>query len=108
MHHSMGAFLLAALLLVSTTAWGLDLGQAKAGGLVGETPSGYLQAVGSQSTEVNQLVSRINAERKTVYENIAKKRGTSLQNVEALAGKKAIEKSAAGEYVLVGGSWKRK
>ena len=102
------ALLLSALMLFSATAWSLNLGQAKAGGLVGETPSGYLRPVGSPTAEVKQLVARINAERRAVYERIAKKNGTSLKNVEALAGKKAIDKSAAGEYVFVGGAWKRK
>ena len=96
------------LLSLSYAAWSIGLGEAKSRGLVGETPSGYLRAVGSQSSEVNQLVSRINAERKKVYQDIASKRGTSLKNVEALAGKKAIDKSARGEYVFVGGSWKKK
>lgn len=89
-------------------AWAIDLGSAKQQGLVGETPSGYLQAVGSQGSEVKQLVSSINAERKKVYQGIASKNKTTLPKVEALAGKKAIEKSAAGEYVLIGGSWKKK
>lgn len=95
-------------LTFTSAAWSLGLAEAKSKGLVGETPSGYLRAVGSQSGEVGQLVSRINAERKKVYQDIAAKRGTSLKNVEALAGKKAIDKSGAGEFVFVGGSWRKK
>jgi uncharacterized protein YdbL (DUF1318 family) len=96
------------LLFFTVSAWALGLGEAKSRGLVGETPGGYLRAVSSPSAEVKQLVSRINAERRKVYQGIAKKRGTSLKNVEALAGKKAIDKSAPGEYVFVGGSWRKK
>ena len=112
-HHSnfraaVSAIIMAALLLFSASAWSLSLGQAKSSGLVGETPAGYLQAVGAPTAEVKALVSKINAQRRAAYENIARKNGTSLKNVEALAGKKAIEKSAAGEYVLVGGNWKQK
>lgn len=100
--------MLAALFLLPGAAWSLDLGEAKSRGLVGETPAGYLRPVGSATAEVNQLVAGVNAERKTVYQRIAKKNGTSLANVEALAGRKAIEKSAPGEFVFVGGSWQRK
>lgn len=99
---------LGTMLLFSAMAWSLDLGQAKSSGLVGETPSGYLKSVGAPTGEVKSLVSRINAERKAAYQKIAKKNGTSLKNVEALAGKKAMDKSAAGEYILVGGNWKQK
>ena len=102
------ALSLGILLLYSATALSLDLGQAKSSGLVGETPTGYLKPVGAQSGEVKALVAKINAERKSAYKKIARKNGTSLKNVEALAGKKAMEKSAAGEYIFVGGSWKQK
>lgn len=107
-HQALRAGAAALLLLVATAAWALGLDEAKSRGLVGETPSGYLQAVNSPTAEVKALVNRINAERRKIYQDIAAKRGTSLGNVEALAGKQAIEKSRKGEYVLVGGNWRKK
>lgn len=103
-----GVLVLLASLMLITSAHALGLGAAKSQGLVGETPSGYLQAVGSATAEVNQLINQINQKRRAEYASIAKKNGTSLKNVEALAGKKAIERSRPGEHVLIGGKWRKK
>jgi uncharacterized protein YdbL (DUF1318 family) len=96
------------LLFVAQPAFSLDLQSAKDQGLVGETPSGYLEAVKSPSGDVNTLVSSVNTQRKAKYQEIAQKNNTTLQAVELLAGKKAIEKSSAGSYVKLGGSWQKK
>ena len=78
---------LAVLVLFSAPAAALNLEQAKAQGLVKETANGYL-AVVKPSGEVDELVKKINAGRKSEYQKIAKKRGTSLEAVELLAGQK--------------------
>jgi len=57
---------------------------------------------------VQQLVNTINAKRRQHYTEIAKRNNTSLQAVEHLAGKKAIEKTPAGQYIKINGSWTRK
>ena len=46
-------------LLFCGNVWAIDLSTAKGKGLVGETPSGYLQAVGSPAGDISQLVTRI-------------------------------------------------
>lgn len=89
-------------------AWALDLQDAKAKGLVGETGSGYLEAVKGGSGEVKALVDSTNALRRKEYERIANKNGIALDKVEALAGKKAIEKTPMGQYVKSGGGWQKK
>ena len=81
---------LLALTLFTMPASALDLGQAKAQGLVKETSSGYLAAV-KPSAEVNALVSKINAGRKAEYQKIANKRGTPLSVVEQQAGQKLMK-----------------
>ena len=78
---------LLALALFAMPASALDLAQARAQGLVKETPSGYLTVV-KPSGEVNNLVKNINAGRKAEYQRIAKKNGTPLSTVEQLAGKR--------------------
>ena len=88
-------------------AFALELQDAKAQGLVGETPSGYLEAVKS-TPEADQLVKEINAKRKIHYQEIAKKNNTPLSTVEKMAGKKALEKTPAGQYIKAGGQWKKK
>lgn len=102
------AGLLAALAL---TAAALGLDEAKARGLVGERPDGYLGIVApaSAGTEVRELVESVNARRRDEYRRIAEANGVSLDVVRQLAGKKAIERTPAGQWVLLpDGRWTRK
>lgn len=94
----------------STASWAIDLQAAKAQGLVGEQPNGYLGLVkGDTSGDVKAMMQEINGLRKKEYESIAQRNQTELSVVEALAGKKAIEKTPAGQYIkLPGGEWKKK
>ena len=98
---------LALSLSVALPAMALDLGQAKAKGLVGETSSGYIAAV-KASGDVNSLVKDINAQRKAHYKKIAKKNNISLEAVEVRAGQKAIGKTPAGQFINTGGGWQKK
>lgn len=96
------------LFLAASPAWALSLEEAKQRGLVGETPSGYLEAV-APSSEAQQLVVEINAKRTEAYKAIAAKNGAGVEAVAQIAGKEAIEKAPAGTFVkLPGGSWTRK
>ncbi len=98
----------ACLLLITQPAYAIDLQTAKSQGLVGETPAGYLGAVTSPSAETKTLIDSVNLKRKQKYQEIAGSNKTSLQTVEQLAGKKAIEKSRPGSYIKLGGSWQKK
>lgn len=99
--------LIAALFIFCQSGFALDLQTAKAKGLVGETLTGYLAPV-KATPEVQQLVKTINAKRKAQYKKIAQRNGTTLQTVEQLAGKKAIEKTPAGQFIKVNGGWQKK
>jgi len=92
------------------SAWALTLDEAKVQGLIGEKPNGYLAPVSENSkSDVQALVKDINQKRKAHYKEIAKKNGTELGAVEVLAGKKAIEKTASGNYIQTPqGTWKKK
>jgi uncharacterized protein len=98
------------MLLVPLSAWALTLDEAKAGGLVGEDASGYIAAVSEPPTsEVNALIADINARRRAEYERIAAANAINVEDVEKLAGQKAIEKSPSGDYVrLPGEAWRQK
>lgn len=96
------------LLLITQTAYAIDLQSAKSQGLVGESANGYLEAVEGPSAEVKALITDINEQRKQKYLEIAARNNISLKDVEQLAGKKAIEKSEAGSYIKDGGAWKKK
>ena len=98
---------LALILITAFPAFALELDAAKSGGLVGETNSGYLAAI-KPSSEVDKLVASINGKRKAHYQKIADKNSISLQAVEVRAGKKAIEKTAPGQFVNTGAGWKKK
>lgn len=93
-------------LVFSLLASAVTLDEAKQQGLVGEQPSGYLGVVGKSSPDLEALVRDINQKRRAAYENIAQRNGTDVGAVEQLAGKKAIEQTAPGQYVkLPSGEW---
>ncbi|MEM1231924.1 MAG: YdbL family protein [Pseudomonadota bacterium] len=100
---------LAALLLVfSAVAGAVELDDLKAAGTVGERADGYLGAVSaSVSAEVAALVADINGKRRAQYQRIASARGLALDQVEALAGKKTLAKTASGGWIFVD-QWQRK
>lgn len=102
------AILTTCMLFIAQPAYSIDLTTAKDQGSVGETPSGYLEAVKSPSAEIAELIRSVNAQRKAKYQEIAARNKTSLKTVEELAGKKAIEKSEAGSYIKQGGAWQKK
>jgi uncharacterized protein YdbL (DUF1318 family) len=96
-------------LFASTAVFAMDLQSAKSQGLVGEQLNGYLGVVSSDAgSDVEALVADINNKRKQMYQSIAKKNGTSLDTVELLAGKKAIEKTSTGNYIQSATGWKKK
>ncbi|MFP6814876.1 MAG: YdbL family protein [Pseudomonadales bacterium] len=102
------------LLLLSLSGFAfaadLSLDGAKQQGLVGEQYDGYLGSVASSpAPAVRSLVAGINAKRRAQYERIASTNKLALAEVEALAGKKSIQKTTAGNYVKAqGGGWRRK
>lgn len=102
-------FLLLALALPLAAA-ALELDDAKARGLVGEDAGGYLAAVDERpSADVQALVEDVNTKRRTEYERIAKQNSLTVSQVEQIAGKKAIDKTASGQYVrLPGEGWRKK
>lgn len=106
------AFMIALLgiLAIPATSMAADLHSAKAQGLVGEKADGYLGIVKSGApADVRAMVDDINARRRDHYRTIAQRNNTSLSVVEQLAGKKAIEKTPAGQYVQPpSGGWVKK
>jgi len=100
--------------VLSLPALALDLSDAmqalpaaKAAGQLGEQTDGYLGVVaaGGQAGEIARL---INQARRTEYQKLAAQNNIQLGDVEAMAGKKAIDKTPPGQYVRVDGQWRRK
>lgn len=91
------------------SAWALTLEEAKSKGLVGETLTGYLAAVSAPTGEVQGIIASVNAQRRQKYAEIAQRNRTSVAAVEALAGQKAVDATAPGNFVQKpNGSWARK
>lgn len=84
-----------------------QLGSYKSQGLVGEQPNGYLGVVTNQN-EASQLVQLINDARKAQYQKMANANEIAIQDIETLAGKKALEKTQAGHYIEINGRWVKK
>ena len=108
----MFALVLAFGISASVLAMGLDeakqkLDSVKQQGLVGETPTGYLEVVRSEG-QAREVVEAINSARRDEYKRIAEKHNIPVTQVETVAGKKAIEKTPAGQYVQMGGKWVKK
>ena len=100
--------LITALSLLAGTAWADTLGSAKNSGLVGETSSGYLEAIKTPDDATRKLIKSINKKRKAEYKKIAQDNGTSLQAVESLAGEKTMRMTAKGNYIKKSGKWIKK
>ena len=113
---SLRLFAIPALMIIlaglgwSEPTWAISLHEAKAQGYIGEQANGYLGLVKSGApADVKALMNDINARRKQEYKSIAARNKTELNVVEALAGKKAIDRTPPGQYVrLPSGKWVKK
>src|SRR5690554_170359 len=106
------AFILALGVALPALAMGLEEAKqqfdtAKQQGLLGETPAGYLDVVRAQGN-AREVAEAINNARREEYTRIAEKHNIPVTQVETVAGKKAIEKTPAGQFVLVDGRWIKK
>lgn len=100
--------ILAMVAIVAGPALAGPLDDAKAAGLVGEKADGYVGAV-TGAASVQALIDEVNAGRRAKYAEIAGKRGAPVDAVAAIAGKKLIERTASGQYVMGSdGRWTQK
>lgn len=99
-----------AMIVTTTMAFAaISLDSAKSQGLVGERPDGLLGIVSTATPDVQALVNNTNTERLSKYQGVAAKNGTPLEQVQALAGKKLIENTASGHFIMnAGGGWQKK
>jgi uncharacterized protein YdbL (DUF1318 family) len=101
--------LIAAVLAVGLPAAALDLDAAKARGLLGERPDGYVEVVDAgASPDVRALAQDVNAKRRVAYEKVARQNGAPVADVAKIAGKKLIDNAPSGAYVKLDGKWVRK
>lgn len=108
----MGGLLLALVMSMPVLALSLNeamsaLPSAKAAGQLGEQPNGYLGVV-NPGGEAAEIASQINQARRNEYQKLAKENGIQQSDVESMAGKKAIERTAPGQYIMLNGVWMKK
>ena len=70
----------------------------KAKGLLGENNQGYLEFLGGNK-EQEDIVAAENADRKTVYNAIAKQQGTTAELVGKRRALQIAEKATGGEWI---------
>jgi len=98
---------LAAAMLWSADSWAAPLDDAKAAGLIGERPDGFVAPVQpNPPADIAAIVRQINAKRLAAYEKIAAEENVSVDQVGALAAEKIKRQAPNGEYFMSSdGSW---
>jgi hypothetical protein len=82
---------------------------ARAAGQVGERYDGYLGLASATSSAVRSQVATINITRRSLYSNLAARKGVSPQDVGITAGCELLARVAVGEaYMLGDGVWRRR
>jgi uncharacterized protein YdbL (DUF1318 family) len=99
------AALIAAPLAAQTPA----VNAARASGQVGERYDGYMGVVTAVSSAVRSQVATINIQRRSLYSNLAARKGASPQDVGITAGCQLLGRVGPGEaYMLADGVWRRR
>jgi uncharacterized protein YdbL (DUF1318 family) len=82
---------------------------ARAAGAVGERYDGYIGIAAPVSAAVRSQVATINIRRRSLYSNLASRRGVSPQDVGVAAGCQLLARVGVGEaYMWADGGWRRR
>lgn len=115
--HSLMTWLRVALAVFALSLMPVSLAQAdplddaRAAGLLGERPDGYVDVVNPNATpDIVNLKEQINAQRRKIYQQLAGKKGVPVEEVAALAAEKTIsQKLKPGMfYMNSAGQWVQK
>lgn len=99
---------MAAIVVLASPAFALDLQSARSTGALGEKNDGYV-AVLKPSAEANALAAEVNAGRKAEYTRISKENGQPVNVVAKVAAEAIINKISTGSsYQDSSGNWKTK
>jgi uncharacterized protein len=82
---------------------------ARRAGLIGERFDGYVGLVTSNvSQDLRRQVAALNIRRRTLYSNLAARKGVSPEEVGVTAACSLFRRIGVGEYYLLGqGGWRR-
>ena len=82
---------------------------ARSAGAVGERYDGYLGIAAPVSAAVRSQVASINIRRRSLYSNLAVRRGVSPAEVGITAGCQLLARVGVGQaYLLADGAWRRR
>jgi uncharacterized protein YdbL (DUF1318 family) len=100
---------LALALGAAVPGFAAPLDDAKAAGLIGERPDGYVAAVRPPTPDISRLVQQVNDKRRAAYQDIATKTNTPIAQVGAVTAEKIKAKARPGELFMdAGGNWAAK
>lgn len=105
------AISITALTMLALPALAETLDGARAKGLIGERPDGYVGAVnGAAPADIQTLINNINAQRRAKYEDIAKQKGVPVEQIGALTAEKIIQENLqpGWYYMDASGNWIKK
>lgn len=81
---------------------------ARRAGQIGERYDGYLGYVTTPTATLRRQVDAVNIRRRSLYSNLAARRGVSPQEVGITTACSLLRRIAVGEYYLPGeGGWRR-
>ncbi len=84
------------------------LAKAKSDGKLGEVFNGYVEAVKGDA-DLKDLIGEENADRRALYEIIAKKQGISPEKIGELNGARNFQRAKPGEWLKgKDGKWEQK
>ena len=83
--------------------------QARAAGFIGERFDGYIGVVTTPSAALRTQVAAINIKRRSLFSNLAARRGVGAQDVGVTAACTLLGRVGVGEvYMLGDGQWRRR
>ena len=93
----------------ATVAQSRPLDAPRAAGTVGERYDGYAVARGTVTPDITNLISQVNAERRTLYEQRAKSEGVPVEAIGKIYAGEIMRSAPAGTWFLSEtGQWTRK
>ncbi len=96
------------VMILSSTAFALDLTTAKSEGLVGEMQNGLIGAV-NKADGIEDLIQSVNSGRMAIYSQNATEQKIPVSQVQTIAGKKLQSATPEGGYIQKSdGTWIKK
>ena len=85
-----------------------EIQKYKAEGKIGETSAGFVEAVKDADAALSKLIDAENADRRALYEIIAKEENVPVEVVAQRAAQRNFERARPGEYLKHNGVWRQK